>query len=90
MVQERTTDEWSEKWEHCITKDPKKIPNKGVLQAINMASSQKALAEMLHISQPAVHLLLYKNCPVKRAIQIERLFNIPKEVTRPDVFVKGE
>lgn len=63
-----------------------RIYNRGVQRAIEEAGSQQALAEALGVEQPAIYYWLYTTCPPERAIQIEKLYGVPRREIRPDIF----
>lgn len=51
----------------------------GITQAVEKAGSKRKLAEILHVSTQAVHEWVNKGyAPPARAIEIERLFEIPR------------
>lgn len=48
--------------------------------------SQAACAAALGIKQQAVAHWRRRGIPLLRAVQLERVFGIPKEAVRPDIF----
>ncbi len=56
----------------------------GVKIAVQKAGSVQALARRLRISRQAVDK--WTQIPVNRIAAISRLFGIPREVLRPDIF----
>jgi DNA-binding transcriptional regulator YdaS (Cro superfamily) len=61
--------------------------NKGIEEAIQIAGSQIKLAEILRVSQPAIHYMLYsKHVTAERAIEIETKIGVSRASIRPDLF----
>ena len=58
--------------------------DKGVKLAVTSAGGVSALADALGIRPQAVHQWVL--IPPTRAIQIEKIFNIPRARLRPDLF----
>ena len=65
-------------------------PNSGVQLAIEVAGTQEALAELCGVRQPSVYHWLYRSCPPVRAVQLENVTGVPRELIRPDLFTDGE
>jgi DNA-binding transcriptional regulator YdaS (Cro superfamily) len=63
-------------------------PNPGVMKAIELAGTQRKLAALMQVEQPAVYHWLYKSCPPERALELEDKFGVPKEMTCPEIFVR--
>ena len=65
-------------------------PTLSLFQALQIAGSQRALAKLAGVSQPAVHKWMKGlSCPgLKAVIRIERATNgaIRREDLRPDIF----
>lgn len=94
-----TAEQWFIKYSLCLfyktwlywvpmkKKTPKqKQPNPGVLEAIHAAGGQVQLAQIMQVTQPAIHDWLYRNIPAAKAKQIEDLVGIPRAHIRPDIF----
>lgn len=59
----------------------------GIQAAIAKAGSQAELARLLKTTPQTVNSWLARErVPLGRAVQIEQVLGVPKELTRPDVF----
>jgi len=65
-------------------------PNRGILEAIKRAGSQRALAEALNVSQPTIMKWLWENCPAERAVEVEKETGVSRAIIRPDLFGEPE
>lgn len=64
--------------------------NDGMLKAIKLAGSQRALARKMGVSQTAVNKMLHGKVPAERAVQLEQVTGVPRGTFRPDLFRSGE
>ncbi len=60
--------------------------NPGIERAIKLAGGRTRLARLLQVTAQNVDYWLRRNCPGKRAIEIERLLGVPRDEIRPDLF----
>jgi DNA-binding transcriptional regulator YdaS (Cro superfamily) len=61
-------------------------PNRGVLEAIKRAGSQRALAEQMQVKQSTIHGWLWENISAERTIELEQKTSVSRRITRPDLF----
>lgn len=62
-----------------LTSIPTKTINSGIADALQRAGNQKALALQLGVTQQAVSIWLRRGwVPVRRAVEIEAQFGIPR------------
>lgn len=64
----------------------KKKDNAGILKAIEVAGSQKNLADLLGVDQPLIHYYIHNRVPATRAMAIEKLTGVSKSLIRPDLW----
>lgn len=61
--------------------------NEGIIEAIWKAGgSQASLAKIMLVSQPAVSHWLYKRCPPKQAVKIEKMLGVRRELICPEIY----
>jgi DNA-binding transcriptional regulator YdaS (Cro superfamily) len=65
-----------------------KSKNAGVESAILKVGGQAELARQMKVHQPLVFYWLYKSLPASRALQINKKYDIPLHLLRPDLFEK--
>jgi DNA-binding transcriptional regulator YdaS (Cro superfamily) len=61
-------------------------PNRGVLEAIKRLKSQRALAELMGVTQPTIGGWLWEKITAERAIELETKTGVSRRVIRPDLF----
>lgn len=60
--------------------------NSGVIEAVEILGGARAAAAKLGVSSTAVLKWIYFSCPAARAVELERLTDVPRERMRPDLF----
>lgn len=63
-------------------------PNKGVLEAIKRVGSQRALADLMKVTQTTINSWLWDKIPAERAIALEEKTSVSRRIIRPDLFAK--
>lgn len=64
-----------------------KVKNKGIESAIKKIGSLHKVATLCNVTAPCVFKWLYSQCPPERAVQIETLTGVRRELIRPDIFL---
>ncbi len=63
-------------------------PNRGVLEAIKRVGSQRALAELMKVTQTTINSWLWDNIPAERVLALEAATSVSRRIIRPDLFAK--